>query len=202
MRPIEDLKRVNAKALVITAHPDDETLFAGGIIAEFTRWRWTILCVTDCDSRYNKRRRSELLRACRAYAQGGSRVKHFMLAAMKRNKRHSKKEIKKKIGLFVEESGPFDIVFTHNKEGDYGHKTHKLVHSAVKELKLRNVYSFSLFPLKGARKVILSLRSRRTKKQALNIYLKGSQKTNLSKLKGLVAHAANSDSEWFIPLIR
>lgn len=31
------------RALVIVAHPDDETLWAGGLIVTHTQWRWTIV---------------------------------------------------------------------------------------------------------------------------------------------------------------
>jgi len=137
MRSLKTLKKSRKKALVIAAHPDDESLFIGGTMAEFKRWRWVVLCVTDCDERYNRRRRRELLRACRIYERGGSDVRPFMLGVVRQKGRFSRKEIKKQIGDFIGEFGPFDIVFTHDSKGDYGHKTHKLIHDVVKKLKIR-----------------------------------------------------------------
>ena len=54
MPHLKELKKSQMKALIIAAHPDDESLFMGGTIAEFKKWRWAVLCVTDCDGRYNK----------------------------------------------------------------------------------------------------------------------------------------------------
>jgi len=209
MQSIEDLKNLNKSALIIAAHPDDESLFMGGTIAELKRWRWTILCVTDCDKRYNKRRRREFLRVCRIYNRTGSRVKPIMLGVVKRKGRFSKNEVKKRIGDFIEKFGPFDIVFTHSATGDYGHKTHRLIHNIVKELRPPNLYSFftplqkkfaSLLQKKvpsNIQLIKLSPASRRTKRQTLDTYLKGSQKSNLLKLKRLINYALNTKAEHF-----
>ena len=209
MQSIKDLKNLNKRALIIAAHPDDETIFMGGTIAEFKGWRWTILCVTDCDERYNKRRRREFLQACRIYNRGGGKVKPVMLEVVKRKGRFSNSEVKKRIGDFIERFGPFDIIFTHERRGDYGHKTHRLIHNIVKELRPPNLYSFftplqkKFAPLlqkivpSNIQLIKLSPASRRTKRQALDTYLKGSQKSNLLKLKRLINYALNTKAEYF-----
>ena len=198
MRSLESLKKSSKKALVIVAHPDDESLFMGGTIAQFKRWHWRILCVTDCDWRYNRRRRQELLKACRIYKRNGSDVKPFMLGAARQKSQFSKTKIAQKLRNFIVESGPFDLIFTHNKIGDYEHRTHKLIHSIVKESKLSNVYNFSLTPSKSAQAVRLSPASYRAKRRALSIYMNGSQKTNLTRLKKVVSYALNTKIERFI----
>jgi len=193
----KDLKKTRKRALVIVAHPDDESLFMGGTMVEFSKWQWTILCVTDCDKRYNERRRRELSRACRIYNKNGSHLRPFMLGLVKQKGRFRKNEAGVKIKNFIDKFGPFDAVFTHDNKGDYGHKTHKLIHNAVKALKPRNLYNFSLFPSKCSQGISLRQESRHVKMMALNIYLKGSQKTNLSRLKKLVLRALNAETEWF-----
>lgn len=206
MNSLKKLKKFSKKALIITAHPDDESLFMGGTIAEFKRWRWTVLCVTDCDERYNRQRRRELLKACSIYNRGGSRVTPLALGIVKKKGRFSKVEITKRLGDFIEEFGPFDIVFTHGNRGDYGHKTHKLIHNIVKGLGLPNLYIFTtphkksvwLKSQKNIQSINLSPKSHRTKSQAINVYLKGSQKTNLSRLKRFVFYALNTRAEHFI----
>jgi len=209
MRSLDRLKKIRKKALIIAAHPDDESLFMGGTIAEFKNWSWTVLCVTDCDERYNKMRIRELFKACDIYNAGGSKAKAVCLGIRKKKGVFSEAELLRQIGGFIKESGPFDVLFTHNSEGDYGHGTHKSVHSAVKQLKSRNIYNFAApcgqeslagFPVapKGnPQSVRLSARSLRIKKKAINVYLKGSQKSNLSRLKGLVTFAVSARVEFF-----
>ena len=201
MHSLKDFKKKCVEALIVTAHPDDESLFIGGMISQFKKWQWTILCVTDCDRRYNKKRQEELEAASRIYKRSGSHVKTFTLGVIKRKKRFSKNEIKKKIGDFIKGHGPFDLVFTHNRKGDYGHKTHKLIHNAVFKLKIKNVYNFYV-PIGTKRSkyidsINLTPESWRIKKKAMDVYLKGSQKTNLSRLKKLLTRILSRRSESF-----
>lgn len=204
MNFLKRLRRQGRKALIIAAHPDDESLFMGGTIAEFKRWRWTVLCVTDCDERYNSRRRQELLKACGIYAGGGSRITPFTLGIVKKKAQFSKVEVSKGIEGFIDEFGPFDIVFTHGDRGDYGHRTHKLIYDVVNGLGLPNLYIFvtpykeGLKSRKNIQLIDLSPKSRLIKRRAIDVYLKGSQKTNLSKLKILISYALNTKEEGFI----
>jgi len=134
------------RAVVIVAHPDDESLFMGGTIAEMRRWRWTILCVTDCDTRYNKKRCSELEMVCRFYRKNGVAVDAEKLGIRKRKAAAKRPGIQKyrgflrpaavsaAVGRYLKEDGPFDIVFTHNRTGEYGHASHIAVHRAVRRL--------------------------------------------------------------------
>lgn len=201
-RTLRKLKNRRKDALIITAHPDDESIFMGGTIAEFKKWRWRLLCVTDCDKRYNARRRRELLRACGIYKKGGTEITPFMLEVVKENGRFRKKEIAYKLKHFILNHPKPDIVFTHNKRGEYGHKTHKLVNRIVKTSGLRHIYTFSFGAgPKNSRqmpeKVSLSGQSLLIKKRAVRMYLKGSQKTNLSRLKYLVGWTLKAREEWF-----
>ncbi len=203
---LDELRKKRKNALIITAHPDDESLFIGGTIAEFRKWHWRILCVTDCDERYNRVRRDELLRVCRIYKRYGRKVEPFMLGVTMKGGRFSTTEIIIKIRRFLSQSGLPDIVFTHNADGEYGHRTHKIVHNAVKSIKFRKIYTFSYrkqsFPPVPwgdfePEEVRLSRRSLSIKKRAISLYLKGSQRTNLSRLARLVNHAVNSATESF-----
>jgi len=201
MQSLNELKKIHKTALIITAHPDDESLFMGGTIAEFKKWNWRILCVTDCDERYNMRRRTELLRACGIYKRHGSRIEPFMLGVTRWRHRFDKAEIAGKIKDFLHLAQRPGVVFTHNKTGEYGHNTHRLIHSAVNEMGISNVYTFS-YGESGAQRrdmdlVRLSDRSLFAKREAISLYLKGSQKTNLSRLRYIVDSAFNADTEVF-----
>ncbi|MEA3306143.1 MAG: hypothetical protein U9R52_04950, partial [Candidatus Omnitrophota bacterium] len=164
----------------------------------------------DCDKRYNRQRREELLKACRIYNRNGSKVKAVMLGIVKRGNRLQKFGAVRKIKIFLDNSGTRDMVFTHNKDGDYGHKTHKFVHNAVKMLRIPNIYNFypalykepaskaaGIKPRKNVDAVRLSTKSLSIKRQVLHMYLNGSQKTNLSKIKKIVRHALTSKTESF-----
>lgn len=201
MNTLALLKTKHKNALIITAHPDDESLFMGGTIAEFKRWSWRLLCVTDCDERYNMARRMELLRACGIYAKHGSRIEPFMLGVTKRNGSFNKAEITEKINDFLRLAGGQDVIFTHDKAGEYGHKTHRLVHDAVRDAGLDGIYTFFCAGTglrdKNGESVTLSDGSLSVKRQAVSLYQKGSQKTNLSRLRYIVNSALTSNIEIF-----
>ena len=206
-RPLRELKNSQKNALVITAHPDDESVFMGGTIAEFKKWRWRVLCITDCDKRYNNRRRKELLSASRIYRKGGTQITPFMLEVCKKRGRFQEGEIARKIKDFIRRHPKPGIVFTHNRYGEYGHKTHKLVNKVVKSSGLRNIYTFSFAttPRNGRTKleiVRLSKRSVSIKKRAIRMYLGGSQKTNLSRMRNMVDWALETKEERFNKIIK
>ncbi|MBN1871765.1 MAG: PIG-L family deacetylase [Candidatus Omnitrophica bacterium] len=197
-----------ARALAIIAHPDDETIFLGGTISVFKDWRWSILCVTDCDERYNKARRRELLKAASIYRKNGADIDVGMLGIVKKKGLLPKSNVSNAVKDFVKIKGPFDIVFTHNRVGDYGHNTHLIVSEAVRRLRFRNVRQFYL-PYYGIdpkyRSNILRLyevklpaKALKAKRIAINMYRSGSQKSNLAHLKRLINHALNAGSEYFI----
>lgn len=197
------IKSIKKNALAVIAHPDDEVIFMGGTIAEFKKWSWRVLCVTDCDARFNSRRQKELLAVSRLYRKNGVAFKPYMLGMVKKNGRFSKEEMLCRINAFICTHDMPDIVFTHNKNGEYGHKTHKMVNRAVKMAGLGNVYTFSfgLGQKIGNNRqecVRLSKRSISIKKRAIGLYLKGSQKTNLSRMKPLVDFAISAKEERFI----
>lgn len=155
------------------------------------------------DARFNGRRRKELLGVSEIYKRNGSFVTPFMPGIIKKSGRFSKGEMLYKLRAFIRARGKPDIVFTHNRNGEYGHRTHKLVNEIVKRAGLGNIYTFS-FGIKpknghnGEDVVDLSNRSMAIKKQAIRLYLKGSQNTNLSRIKGLLERAMTAKEEKFI----
>lgn len=134
-----DFKK-RAHVLVLVAHPDDETIWLGGLLMRQTPWAWTVfsLCrASDTD------RAPKFFQVCRHYQARG------MMADLEDEGKIGLPEsiplieelIKKKIG-----NEHFDYIFTHGKNGEYGHKRHMGVHLAVKKmLKLGYFKPWSVF---------------------------------------------------------
>lgn len=132
-----------ARALVIVAHPDDETIWMGGTILEHPEIDWTIFSVCRLS---DNDRRPKFRRVCRYY---GARS---IMADFDDEGRLGVDESIAQIAALIRsrlKGHKFDYVFTHGANGDYGHARHIGVHRAVKSLAeegyfdARSVFYFS-----------------------------------------------------------
>lgn len=117
------------KCLVVVAHPDDETIWAGGTILRHGDWDWSVLalCRRDDPDRAPK--------FARAVAELGARGwtsdldDSPVLAALSPDLR----EIKSRIRMLP--SLEYDLILTHGSAGEYTrHERHEQVHRAVCEM--------------------------------------------------------------------
>jgi LmbE family N-acetylglucosaminyl deacetylase len=116
------------KALVIVAHPDDETIWMGGFILSHPELRWTVfsLCrASDTD------RAPKFRRICQAL--GARAIITDLDDEGRISERQALPQIEKLIGHKIG-AKRFDLVFTHGANGEYGHPRHKSVHRTVKKL--------------------------------------------------------------------
>ncbi|MBI2023639.1 PIG-L family deacetylase [Candidatus Giovannonibacteria bacterium] len=126
---MESLKLNKGAALVVVAHPDDETIWMGGTILQNRNLQWTIfsLCRASDKDRAPKFKKvaSEFYKAKGVITdledEGILNVKESVPII----KNIIKKELKKK---------NFSYIFTHGENGEYGHPRHRGVHYAVAEL--------------------------------------------------------------------
>lgn len=132
------------RCLVIVAHPDDETIWMGGMILKHKDWKWTILCLCRKD---DFDRAPRFMKVCEYYGAEGimGDLDDKILKPLSDDIIVSKmKELLRK--------RKYDYIFTHGENGEYGHLRHKEIHRAVKkmtgegELECEKVYYFSYLP--------------------------------------------------------
>ncbi|MBK7843889.1 MAG: PIG-L family deacetylase [Bdellovibrionales bacterium] len=124
--------------LIITAHPDDETLFFSGLIQSRPRQRpWEVICVTDGNADgMGRRRHRQFLRACKELGVANA---HWWKYPDLYEKRLDVVSLIQKLKQVLTPHR----VFTHNILGEYGHPHHQDVSLAVHRAFFSKVPVFS-----------------------------------------------------------
>lgn len=110
--------------LLLVAHPDDETIFFGGIVQQNPK-SFHIVCVTDgnADGRGSERKK-EFEKACVLLGADSFEMWDFPDIYEQRLDQGS-------LQTKIKTLGAFDEVFTHCPYGEYGHPHHQDVSRAV-----------------------------------------------------------------------
>lgn len=104
--------------LIVVAHPDDETIFFGGLIQTYRRRPWKIICVTDGNADgVGSRRRLDFLAACKKL--GAKEAEMWDLPDLY----DARLDVKRLTERLREEKAV--EVFTHGILGEYGHPHHQ-----------------------------------------------------------------------------
>lgn len=124
-------KKVTKRVAVIVAHPDDETLWAGGTILSHPSWNFFIACLCRGDDNERAPRYRNALKILKAEGVIGD------LDDGPDQELLDEKEIESKI-LELLPPKNFDLVITHNPTGEY---TRHIRHEEVSKAVIRLWYS-------------------------------------------------------------
>ncbi|MFH1290399.1 MAG: PIG-L family deacetylase [Nanoarchaeota archaeon] len=132
------------KALVIVAHPDDETIWMGGTILQNPDWNWTIFSLCRADDPDRAPKFKEVCKRLKA--------KSIITDLDDESDEPLSSDGMKEAILENLEETIYDLIFTHGANGEYGHIRHVGVHEAVtelvqeKKLKCNKLWYFDYIP--------------------------------------------------------
>ncbi len=143
---IENVDISDVDKLMIVAHPDDETIWGGGHLEE---GGYLVVCFTDG---YNNVRKDEFINAVTSLNNSNIPV-IFDFPDKTFRKRDNWYGIKYKVFKTVDnllKMKDWNLIVTHNKDGEYGHIHHKaiseIVSSECEKLgKQNNLYYFGKY---------------------------------------------------------
>ena len=121
------------KALIVVAHPDDETIWAGGTILRHPDWDWTVFSL----SRSDDPDRAPRFRAAVSELGAMGLMSDLDDSPVLTELSPGLREIKSRILNMLPERD-YDFVLTHGEHGEYTlHERHEQVHRAVRDLVAR-----------------------------------------------------------------
>lgn len=134
---LSSLPLQNAQKLMIVAHPDDETLWGGGHLLD---GGWFVVCLTNG---YNTQRVNEFHNAMKVSGNSSLILNYpdYKINKTVDNWEYVKNGITKDVQKLISYKNWNQIV-THNPQGEYGHKHHKMTNKYV-TLAARNANAIS-----------------------------------------------------------
>lgn len=133
------MQNKSPQALLLTAHPDDETIFCGGTLLAHPGWDWHVICATYSTG---QTRYDEFQSAIKAYRDAGVKIVEATTLSLIDIANEMPSEQLEAWRHAVEGiGGNFDIVLTHNAAGEYGHPHHRTLNRLAHD-RFHNVWEF------------------------------------------------------------
>ncbi|MDH6366006.1 MULTISPECIES: PIG-L family deacetylase [unclassified Breznakia] len=138
------IQQTEHTSLMIVAHPDDESLFAG---EEIRSHPYFILCITNGD---NPTRRAEFMQMLKKTNNNGIILSYPDKVNNRRSDWYYEKESIRKTLSFYTKIYDWKKIVTHNPQGEYGHQHHIMTSNIVKNITQQQnikekLYCFSYF---------------------------------------------------------
>jgi LmbE family N-acetylglucosaminyl deacetylase len=130
------------KAVALVAHPDDCVIFASGYMDAHPEYEWTIVYLTHW--RWHKRGRE----MARYWKRRGVRTEFLGFKDRGRDLGLNGLytwEKQEAIRVLRRATIGYDLILTHNEDGEYGHPHHRVVHESTTAFGYNKVF-FSMDP--------------------------------------------------------
>jgi len=182
------LNNLKQDKLMIVAHPDDETIFGGGMLLNEDGWKVVVVTSGDGDNNDPKIRETEF-KSIMNYLNIDYELLGFKDDM--NNVLYDEFEVESKLRKIIEDK-KWRKIITHNKEGEYNHIIHKSIHQIVKNINPDNLYFFK----KSNDKLNPTLLNQ--KNNLLSFY--ESQNTNLPGFNDYLIYEGTTDESKPVPV--
>jgi LmbE family N-acetylglucosaminyl deacetylase len=116
------------KAVILVAHPDDETIWSGGLILQHPDWDWTVMSLCRAD---DPDRAPRFKKVCRIY--GAKAIITNLDDSSTLQPIDPRTDIGRRIVESIGDTS-WELCVTHGRNGEYGHLRHREIHAEVLRL--------------------------------------------------------------------